>query len=194
MRTKTLAATLALVLFTGGLAGCIGDDDAEQQNSDAAGDLGTNETDTNETDVDEDPGPTLTKTWFNGSIEGGAAGTGYYCSPAGPCDNSMEFEVPNGTQTVLVEAAWEADASAFLDVGGECQQTSAGRTCETRDSTSGGSPLAVTFDSPEVTGTWGAVIWVDEDQPTQIEPTIVATVVEDGQLPNGYSAFDGSGN
>lgn len=188
---------LGLLLLTGALAGCMGgDDESTESPSTGLEEASANETETNETEP-EDTGPELTRTWHNGTIDGGSLPTGgYYCSPGGPCDNTMEFEVPQGTETIHVEAAWEQDASAWFNVSGpECESAFVVfEFCSPSKNTDGDSPLSIRFDSARTntTGTWVADIWVDETTPTAIEPTIVATVVTDGELPSDYTALDGS--
>jgi hypothetical protein len=197
MATSGRALILSAMLVTAALAGCLGlggGDDGGQQADPQGLDTQTNETEGNETET-EDRGPVLTKTWHNGSIEGGSLPTGgYYCSPAGPCENSLEFEVAGEPQTILVEAAWEGDADAWLNVTGpECESALVVlEFCSPAASSDGSSPLAVQFDDERTnaTGTWTGELWVDASTPTQIDATIVATVVEEGQLPRGYTALE----
>lgn len=193
---RTLSTVLAVLVATAMLAGCLGgeeDDAVGSQSSQELAETATNET-ANETTELEDEGPVIQRAWHNGSLEGGATALGWYCTPTSECDNDLSFEVPNGTQAILVEAAWEAEADAYLSVGGpECEPfLVVFQSCSPSDNAQGSSPLEVRFGEEDAgaAGTWQATIWVDETTPTQIEPTIVASVVEDGQLPDGYSALE----
>lgn len=186
---------VGLVLLAAPLAGCMGGEDVSQ--TEDTGDLeeaSLNDTEENLTEQPEEPELVVTKSWHNGTVEGGSfpAG-GSYCMT---CENTLEFPVPDGTEAIHVEAAWEENARATLNVSGpECESYPLfADVCRPGDSDNGGSPLTVVLEDERtnVTGTWRAMVWVDETTPSQIEVTIVATVVEQGQLPNGYSALDQS--
>jgi hypothetical protein len=189
---------VAILLVTAGMAGCIGDGDDGATDPQGL-DEDPNETEPNATDEPDEPMQELTRTWFNGSIEGGSIPSdGYYCTQTSACENTMEFEVAGGAQAIVVEAAWEADANAWFNVSGpNCESFPLfGEICTPSDNIDGASPLALTFEGERTnhTGTWSAEIWVDETTTAQIEPTIVATVVEEGQLPQGYSALPANGS
>lgn len=194
MRSKLLPAALAVLLATAMLAGCLaGEDDGDAQPDRELEETATNGT-ANETGEPEDEDPVIQRAWHNGSLEGGWAAVGWYCTPTSECDNDLAFEVPNGTQTILVETAWEAEAEAYLSVGGpECEAfLLVFESCSPSDNAQGASPLEIRFDGEDAdtAGTWQATIWVDESTPTQIEPTLVASVVEEGGLPDGSTAIE----
>lgn len=189
--TETRATLLALCLLTVGVAGCMGDgggsgDAAEPASEDPLAEQ--NETETNETP--EDLGPTITTTWFNGSVQGQSLPTlGPFCVSS--CDNSMTFEVPNGTTGVLVEVAWEAEASIMLDVDvpSDACEAGSGQDCPPEQTSGSGGHLEVrlTQESQTPAGNWSASVWT-EDSPSQpVEFTVAASSVQDGAMPSQFA-------
>lgn len=191
MTARARSLISGLVLLTAALAGCMGGEDV----SDEAEDLDEANVDEDEENLTEEPDEPelqLSRTWHNGTVEGGAFPTGgWYCNS---CENTVEFQVPDGAEAIHVEAAWQEDPNAYLNVSGpNCESYPLfSDYCRPGDSADGASPLSVAFqdDRTNETGTWTAAIWVDETTPSQIQVTIVATIVEQGELPNQYSALD----
>lgn len=187
------AAILALMLSMAAFAGCIGGDDANQDEAETASQDGfgdeMNETETNETV--EDTGPTITTQWKNATWEGAQTGGIYYCNPpitaAQECDNQMALPVPANASAVVAELAWEQDTEVLLQVFNG--------TGDEVASTTDTSPLriAVTEDLPEdEEAEWTLEAWVDSSTPTQVEATFAGSVVEDGEMPNSFSRFASS--
>lgn len=196
MMRRTSAVFVALLLATATLAGCVGgDDEGTEEQSEDLEEAAANDTDTNASTDAEEPPFVATASWHNGTMEGGAIpGGGWYCTPTSACENTLTFQVPQGTQAILVEAAWDGDANTWFNVSGpNCGSVLVVfESCSPATDTSGGSPLSILIEDERAnaTGEWAADVWVDETTPTQIELTIVATVVEQGSLPQGYSALD----
>lgn len=192
--TATRAWILGLVLVTAGLAGCLGGDDEGDPADPAAEDDPLE--DDNETEQEgepEDVGPNVTTTWFNSSVQGQSLpGTGPFCVSA--CDNSMTFQVPNGTTGLLVELAWEADASMMLDVdvpSEECQPEPGG-DCPP-EQTSGGEGLLevrLTDESQIPAGEWSASVWAEDSPSEAVAFTLAATTFVDGEMPRQFSQVE----
>lgn len=199
MTRRTATAIVALLLATAALAGCVGGDDGgTDTQTDGLEEASTNDTETNTSEEAEEPPFVATTSWHNGTMEGASIPNGgWYCTPTSACENTLTFDVPQGTQAILVEAAWEGDANTWFNVSGpNCESAYVlFESCSPATDTSGGSPLAILIEDgrTNATGEWTADVWVDDTTPTQIELTIVATVVEQGSLPQGYSALDAAG-
>lgn len=183
MRTKTYL--LVLLVAAAGMAGCMGDGDGEEASTQSASEQEPS-TQANLSDPEEtveETGPTITSTWQNSSWEGASAAFFYYCVPpvGQDCANEMAFSLPGNVTALVGELAWEGDAQMYFQVlDGEGNVV---------DSTSGSSPLSITvFDElPESSAEWQLEAWVDSATPAQVDATFVASVVEDGELPNGFS-------
>lgn len=153
MRLSALA--LACLLLTAGLAGCLGEDDADasdtgeddlddQSRPSDDEDTADEEADDSEEDEEEsgegedsaedggaakeepaDEGPPAEVAWFNGSVRGQSA------PMLGPfcvetCDNQFEFAVSENVTGLVAEIAWEAEASVMFDLDIPYEECGAG--------------------------------------------------------------------
>jgi hypothetical protein len=193
MRVSTPA--LAFVLLAAGLAGCLGGDEASDgaaldgQTQPAANDTSSDTSPANASDEPAEPvdtGPNLTVAWFNGSVRGqDAPMLGPVCIET--CDNQFSFEVPNATQALVAEVAWEAEASLLFDVDVPYETCEAGtmEDCppEQASGSEGHLEIRVTDEAGIVTGKWTTSAWA-EDRPVEpVDFTIVVTQ-SDGELPS----------
>ncbi len=195
------AVSLGLLLLTVSVTGCLGSDGA-------AGDAGLAPTtcdgceeERNATAENSDqPATLLATSSTNASITGAGSGAGvaYVCSPQ-DCDNVHTFELsPNATGLVL-EAAWEPDASMYLAIEvprEHCTEDGTGLflECPGPEPISGQSPLRLEITGPETlayTGEWTVRIWVDSPTPQSVQPTLWSTAAHGGPLPNGFSHVQG---
>lgn len=196
MTRRTSAVIVALLLATAALAGCVGgDDDGTEAQTEDLDEAAVNDSDTNASEDVDEPLFVATTSWHNGTMEGGSVpNAGWYCTPTSACENTLTFQVAEGTQAILVEAAWDGDANTWFNVSGpNCESALVVfQSCSPATDESGASPLSILIEDQRAnaSGEWAADVWVDESTPSQIELTIVATVVEEGSLPQGYSALD----
>jgi hypothetical protein len=198
------ALLVGMLLLAGALAGCIGGEDGEdvetasddEQMDEAEEGQSNPQAGTNATDANATAQLTVERTWFNGTVESASVAGGYVCNPTN-CDNAFQFEVGEDAQAVVVEAAWEEDTAGYLEAqGANCESVAVVvQQCGPFDSTDGESPLALTFtdDVGEAAGEWTADYFADGQTPTEVEVTMVASVVTDGELPDGYTALDAAG-
>lgn len=184
---RALPLLIALSLLTGALAGCIGDEEPTDVEP-ASDELDEEVNGTDESNLTRDePELSVSTTWKNSTWEGASAPGFYYCFPpvAIPesCDNAMVFPVPAGAQAVVGEIAWEGEADVFFRVLSDNGTVA---------STEGASPLQITVtdELPEEDVEWELDAWVDSTTPAEIEATFVASVVEAGELPDGYARFE----
>lgn len=211
------ALLLVLFLATSAMAGCLGGEDDSQAQPTGAGDASAEDEDQNEGDeqpqeeengreseredsndtnqAEEDPqGPEVTTIWHNGTVQGQSAPVlGPVCMFS--CgSNSMTFDVPNETRGLVVEIAWEADASLLLDVDVPAEHCEAdvGEDCRPESTSGDDGYLEVRLEDESLTppGEWSASAWA-EDSPTEaVEFTIVASTFHGGQVPPDYAKLD----
>jgi len=186
MRARALI--VSLLVIGASFAGCIGmGDDSNPESTNApTNDTPTNDTPTNQTpDVDEEP--SINVTWFNTTVQGeNIPGLGEYCAPE--CTtHQWSFDVPNGTQGLLVESFWEEDAEMRLGLnapGDDCESNTANNDCAPEDEI-GPSPL-VSEPSEVPAGEWNLEVWPRDSGDQQVNVTVVVSVFPDDK-PNGYT-------
>lgn len=186
---------LALVLLAAGLAGCLdggdadADEDLETTNREPANGSTANATaEGAQATVDE--GPQVNVTWFNGSVRGRSAPMlGAFCVET--CDNQFEFQAPENRTGLVVELAWEADASLLLDVDipyDDCD-ASMGEDCppEQTSGDSGHLVIRVTEASELVAGNWTTSAWAEDSLPEAVDFTIAVSQFDSAPPPGGYA-------
>lgn len=184
---------LALVLLAAGLAGCLdggdADEDLETTNQGPANGSTANAT-AGETRAEVDEGPQVNVTWFNGSVRGGSAPVlGAFCVET--CDNQFAFEVPEDRTGLVVELAWEADASLLLDVDipFEACDASMGEDCPPEQTSGDGGHLAirVTEASELVAGNWTTSAWAEDSLPEVVDFTIAVSQFDSAPPPADHA-------
>lgn len=207
MKTKASTLLLALLLVGAGCLGVSGDESSETATAsedprDEEAASGSNEDDPDDGDTSPqegegeehatDNGTEVTSVWKNTTIRGANPGLDLHWVSG---DNGLPFDVPDGAEAVVVEAAWSENVAVNLSVndpdGPECDSQGPVSTyfdCEPTRAEAGESHLLVRVAGEDVqAGGWAAEVFVDSPIPQQAQVTLVASVVEEGDVPEDFA-------
>lgn len=214
MRPAALA--LALVLLTAGLAGCLGDedadatptggddpddqsrpsDDANEETSEDAGDPDEDEEESGEDDNDTseeaskatDEDPRVEIAWFNGSVRGQSAPVlGPFCVET--CDNQFAFTVSENVTGLVAELTWEAEASLLFDIDVPYEECGAGidEDCPPASTSGDGGYLSISVSNPsDIVAGNWTASAWAEDNPTQAVDFTIAVSLFEDEIPRDY--------
>lgn len=190
---RTAHVGLALVLLAAGLAGCLdgGDADAGDEVDPASEPVNASETNTSDEEAQTaSEGPQVNVTWFNGTVRGHRAPVlGAFCVET--CDNQFSFEVLENRTGLVVELAWEADASLLLDVDipyEDCE-ASMGEDCPPEQTSGDSGHLAIRVTDPAelIAGNWTTSAWAEESLPEAVAFTIAVSQFDTAAPPSDYA-------